>query len=72
MAFSSELDLLWKGREERERDRGGGKEGMRVGGKKGGRGEGKRKGRRKKGREEGENIISGRVKDKLLLWLLTA
>ena len=63
MAFSSELDLLWKGREERERERGG---------KKGGRGEGKRKGRRKKGREEGENIISGRVKDKLLLWLLTA
>ena len=45
---------------------------MRVGGKKGGRGEGKRKGRRKRGREEGENIISGRVKDKLLLWLLTA
>ena len=65
MAFSSELDLLWKGREERERERVGGK-------REGGRGEGKRKGRRKKGREEGENIISGRVKDKLLLWLLTA
>ena len=63
MAFSSELDLLWKGREERERE---------SGREKGGRGEGKRKGRRKKGRDEGENIISGRVKDKLLLWLLTA
>ena len=43
---------------------------MRLEGKKGGRGEGKREGGRK--REEGENIISGRVEDKLLLWLLTA
>ena len=43
---------------------------MRVEGKKGGRGEGKREGGRK--REEGENIILGRVEDKLLLWLLTA
>ena len=43
---------------------------MRVEGKKGARGERKREGGRK--REEGENIISGRVEDKLLLWLLTA